>query len=92
MSLMRRRNEFVITVNGVEFLIHDGLREVACRAALELLRNRFGSNDRDRDELAFAARLKALRLSLNAVTGQAPAKSGGKRPSKNRSRPVAFAA
>jgi hypothetical protein len=54
MSLMGRRNEFVITVNGVEFLMHDGLREVAYRAALEFLRNQFGSNDHDRDELACA--------------------------------------
>jgi Protein of unknown function (DUF1488) len=54
MPLVRGRQEFVSTVNGVEFLMHDGLREIACRATQELLRNRFGSQDRTSDERTFA--------------------------------------
>jgi len=65
MPLVRRRQEFVSTVNGVEFLMHDGVREVACRAALELLRNRFGSQDRAGDEQAFACNRDAIERIAN---------------------------
>jgi hypothetical protein len=34
-------------------LMRDGDKEVACRAAREMLRYRFGSGDRDGDEKAF---------------------------------------
>lgn len=60
MSLVRRRQEFVSTVNGVEFLMHDGVRDVACRAAVELLRNRFGSHDHIGDEQVFACNREAI--------------------------------
>jgi hypothetical protein len=51
MALVRGRQDFVVTVNGVEFLMCDGTREVNCRATVELLRNRFGSSD-DREDIA----------------------------------------
>jgi hypothetical protein len=54
MALVRGREDFLVTVNGVEFLMRDGVREVTCRAALELLRHRFGSSDGLSDEAAFA--------------------------------------
>ena len=53
MALIRGRQDFLVTVNGVEFLMRDGVREVTCRAALELLRHRFGSSDDRSDEAAF---------------------------------------
>jgi len=65
MSLIRRRQEFVSTVNGVEFLMHDGVREVACRAARELLRNRFGSQDRTGDERVFSSNRDAIESIAN---------------------------
>jgi len=55
MALVRGRQDFVVTVNGVEFLMCDGTREVNCRATVELLRNRFGSSD-DREDIAAFAR------------------------------------
>jgi hypothetical protein len=60
MSLVRRKQEFASTVNGVEFIMHDGLREVACRAAVELLRNPFGSRNRMGDGQAFTCNRDAL--------------------------------
>jgi hypothetical protein len=64
-TLVRNRQEFLCTVNGVEFLMQDGTREVACRASLELLRNRFGSSDRDSDAAAFARNRNAIEDAAN---------------------------
>jgi hypothetical protein len=66
MPLVRGRQDFVITVNGVEFLMHDGLREITCRAAQELLRNRFGSQDRTGDEHIFASNRDAIEDAARA--------------------------
>jgi F420-0:gamma-glutamyl ligase len=60
MPLVRGRHEFSNAINGVEFLMQDGTREVACRASVELLRNRFGSNDPDGDTLAFTRNRDAI--------------------------------
>jgi hypothetical protein len=60
MSLTRRKLEFAGTVNGVEFLMHDGARDIACRASLELLRNRFGSQDGAGDANAFSSNRDAI--------------------------------
>lgn len=66
MPLVRGKQEFVSTVNGVEFLMHDGLREVACRATRDLLRNRFGSQDRAGDERAFVRNRDAIEHAASA--------------------------
>jgi Protein of unknown function (DUF1488) len=60
MPLLRRKPEFVSTLNGVEFLMHDGEREVTCCATRDLLRNRFGSKDRAGDEHAFSENRHAI--------------------------------
>jgi hypothetical protein len=60
MPLVRSRQELVSTVNGVEFLMHDGLKEVACRATLDLLRNRFGSQGQTDDERMFVRNRSAI--------------------------------
>jgi hypothetical protein len=49
MPLTRSKEEILVTMMGVKFLMHDGKTEVACRASRELLRHRFGSSDRHSD-------------------------------------------
>lgn len=66
MPLVRGRQEFVSTVNGVEFLMHDGRREVACRATLDLLRNRFGSQGQTDDERMFVRNRDAIENAASA--------------------------
>jgi len=54
MPLTRRKEQILITMNGVKFLMGDGATEVPCRASRELLEDRFGSNgDQAEDEKAF---------------------------------------
>ncbi len=54
MPLRRSKEEILTTMNGVSFLMEDGLTEVPCRAESELLRERFGSTgDLAGDEKAF---------------------------------------
>jgi hypothetical protein len=66
MPLVRGRQEFVSAVNGVEFLMHDGLREVACRATVDLLRNRFGSQGQTDDERMFVRNRDAIENAASA--------------------------
>jgi hypothetical protein len=49
MPLMRSKEEFIVTMLGVKFLMRDGTTEVACRAARELLRFTLGSRNRQED-------------------------------------------
>ena len=53
MPLTRGKEQVLTTMMGVKFLMRDGDTEVACRADRELLRYRFGSQDREGDEEAF---------------------------------------
>jgi hypothetical protein len=54
MPLTRRKEQILITMNGVKFLMGDGATEVPCRASRELLEDRFGSNgNQAEDEKAF---------------------------------------
>ena len=41
--LQRSKEQILITMNGVKFLMEDGSMEVVCRATPELLDERFGS-------------------------------------------------
>jgi Protein of unknown function (DUF1488) len=47
MPLTRSNEQILTTMMGVKFLMRDGNAEVACRAAREMLRYRFGSSDGD---------------------------------------------
>jgi hypothetical protein len=49
MPLRRSREDILVTMNGVRFLMRDGETEVTCRAASELLAERFGSNGEPND-------------------------------------------
>jgi hypothetical protein len=61
MPLTRSKEEILITMNGVKFLMADGSTEVPCRASRELLEDRFGSNgDQVEDE-------KVFRLNRTAI-------------------------
>jgi hypothetical protein len=53
MPLKRKSDWILVTMLGVKFLMKDGEVEVACRADRNLLRNRYGSMDRDGDVVAF---------------------------------------
>jgi len=54
MPLTRSKEQILITMNGVKFLMADGATEVPCRASRELLEDRFGSNgDQAEDEKIF---------------------------------------
>jgi hypothetical protein len=44
MPLMRCKEQILITMNGVKFLMTDGSNEVPCTATRELLEDRFGSD------------------------------------------------
>ena len=61
MPLMRCKEQILITMKGVEFLMTDGSNEVPCTATRELLEDRFGSNgERDGDEKAFRGNRAAI--------------------------------
>lgn len=60
MPLTRSSEEVLTTMMGVKFLMRDGDREVACRAARELLRYRYGSADLDGDKKAFELHREAI--------------------------------
>jgi hypothetical protein len=61
MPLTRSTEQILITMNGVRFLMADGATEVPCRAARELLEDRFGSNgDQAEDEKAFREHRAAI--------------------------------
>jgi hypothetical protein len=61
MPLARSKEQILITMNGVRFLMADGATEVPCRAARELLEDRFGSNgDQAEDEKAFRMHRAAI--------------------------------
>jgi uncharacterized protein DUF1488 len=49
MPLSRGREDILITMNGVRFLMRDGETEVSCRAAPELLAEKFDSNGEPTD-------------------------------------------
>jgi Protein of unknown function (DUF1488) len=54
MPLTRSKEQILVTMNGVKFLMADGATEVPCRATQELLQDRYGSNgDQAEDEKAF---------------------------------------
>jgi hypothetical protein len=53
MPLKRMNDRTLPTMLGVKFLMQSGSIEVACRAARDLLRNRFGSSSRESDEAVF---------------------------------------
>lgn len=53
MPLKRSGPRMLITTEGIEFLMMDQSREVVCRAACDLLREKFGSSGADGDERAF---------------------------------------
>jgi hypothetical protein len=54
MPLSRSRDQILVTMNGIKFLMQDGPTEVPCRATRELLAERFDSKgDLDNDEAAF---------------------------------------
>src|SRR5258708_34394001 len=60
MPLTRRNEKILTTMMGVKFLMRDGKTEVACRAARELLRYRFGSSDRGGDGETFKLHREAI--------------------------------
>jgi hypothetical protein len=60
MPLVRSKEEVLTTMMGVKFLMRDSDREVACRAARELLRFRFDSRDGDGDKKAFELHREAI--------------------------------
>jgi hypothetical protein len=49
MPLKRGREDILITMNGAKFLMRDGETEVPCRAASELLADKFGSTGESAD-------------------------------------------
>jgi len=53
MPLKRSGPRILITTEGVEFLMVDGLMEVVCRAECGLLREKFDSSGADGDERTF---------------------------------------
>jgi hypothetical protein len=53
MPLVRKSDRILTTMRGVKFLMTAGAAEVACRADRDLLRNRYGSHDRESDAAAF---------------------------------------
>jgi hypothetical protein len=65
MPLKRSKEQVLTTMMGVKFLMRDGDKEVACRAARELLRNRFGSRDRGNDERIFMLHREAIEESAS---------------------------
>ena len=61
MPLRRSKDEILITMNGVKFLMKDGSTEIPCRATPELLSGRFGSQgDPDGNEKAFRSHRSAI--------------------------------
>jgi hypothetical protein len=60
MPLTRSNERILTTMMGVKFLMRDGEAEVACRAARELLRYRFGSSDPDGDGETFMLHREAI--------------------------------
>jgi hypothetical protein len=61
MPLTRSKEEILVTMNGVKFLMADGATEVPCRASRELLEDRFGSNgDQAVDEKVFREHRSAI--------------------------------
>lgn len=61
MPLTRSKDQILITMNGVKFLMADGATEVPCRAARELLEDRFGSHGGQAEDE------KAFRLNRSAI-------------------------
>ena len=61
MPLTRSKEEILITMNGVKFLMADGATEVPCRASRELLEDRFGSNGNQAEDE------KVFRLNRTAI-------------------------
>jgi hypothetical protein len=54
MPLTRSKQQILVTMKGVKFLMADGETEVPCTASHELLAQKFGSGgERDQDEKAF---------------------------------------
>jgi hypothetical protein len=53
MPLKHSGPRILITTEGIEFLMMDGPREVLCRAACDLLREKFGSSGADGDVRVF---------------------------------------
>jgi len=54
MPLTRSKQQILVTMKGVKFLMADRETEVPCTAAHELLAQKFGSGgERDQDEKAF---------------------------------------
>jgi hypothetical protein len=60
MPLTRSNEHILTTMMGVKFLMRDGKAEVACRAAREMLRYRFGSSDGDGDGETFRLHREAI--------------------------------
>ena len=60
MPLKRGRDEVRVTTRGIEFLMEDGNAEILCRAAREMLRERFGSESDDADMEPFKAKRESI--------------------------------
>jgi hypothetical protein len=68
MPLKRSREEILVTIDGVEFLMADDSTDVPCKAECGLLRDRFGSRgDSHGNERAF-------RLNREDIEGAASSK------------------
>src|ERR687887_475134 len=65
MPLKRGREEILVTIDGVEFLMTDESTEVPCRVECGLLRDRFGSSGDSHGNA------KAFRLNREDVEGAA---------------------
>ena len=67
MPLTRSKEQILITMNGVKFLMADGATEVPSRATRELLEDRVGSNgDQAEDEKAFLIHRAAIEQVASA--------------------------
>jgi len=66
MPLSRSRDQILVTMNGVKFLMQDGDTEVPCRATRELLAERFDSKGDQDDEAAFRRHRAVIEQAASA--------------------------
>ena len=61
MPLKRSKEQILVGMKGIKFLMTDGTTEVPCTASRDLLAEKFGSNgDPDDDEAAFRSNRAAI--------------------------------
>ena len=61
MPLTRSKEQILISMKGVKFLMTDGTTEVPCTASHDLLEDKYGSDGtRDEDEKAFLGNRTAI--------------------------------